>query len=71
MGLGFALAATQVAEVMREANPEAAGFEFKAAISGLSVLLSLGFCLFIGLFFGIYPARRASLLSPIEALRHE
>ncbi|MFA5757270.1 MAG: FtsX-like permease family protein, partial [Smithellaceae bacterium] len=40
-------------------------------ISTYSILLSFGFSGLVGIFFGFYPAYKASLMNPIDALRHE
>ena len=40
-------------------------------IAPWSIFLSLGISLGVGLLFGVYPARRAAHMDPIEALRHE
>jgi putative ABC transport system permease protein len=40
-------------------------------ISADAVALAVAFSVGVGLFFGIWPARRASRLDPIEALRHD
>jgi len=40
-------------------------------ISWVTAFIALGFSSLVGIFFGFYPARKASLLDPIEALRYE
>jgi putative ABC transport system permease protein len=45
--------------------------EWNFALSPTMILASLGFSMFIGVVFGVWPARTASKLKPVEALRFE
>ena len=58
LGLGGSRAISYFAEWRTLVNPE-------------SIVIAFGFAAGIGIFFGFYPARKASRLDPIEALRYE
>ena len=61
-GEGMAILAVKIAKVVPE---------WPSVISSQWVLISISFSALIGISFGLYPAIKASSLSPIEALRTE
>jgi len=47
------------------------GYRWDFVISLSSIIVAIGLSTLIGVIFGYYPAKRASRLSPIDALRYE
>jgi putative ABC transport system permease protein len=45
--------------------------ELEPRIAPWSIIASLAISIGVGVLFGLYPARRAAMMDPIEALRHE
>ncbi|MDO4466113.1 MAG: ABC transporter permease [Bacillota bacterium] len=46
-------------------------YQISAFPSLITVLVAVGFSMFVGVFFGYYPAKKASDMDPIDALRYE
>ena len=62
LGIGIGIAGTVVLSAFTQ---------WPTLFSVNAILLAFLFSGSVGVFFGFYPARKASLLSPIEALRYE
>ncbi len=62
LGIGLGGAAVWLVKTLTEWN---------AVVTPGSVILSMGISCLTGVVFGLYPARRAAAMDPIEALRHE
>ncbi len=60
-----------VAGGLGTANWLANRFQWPVLIQPDVIVVSVGFSALVGIVFGIYPARRASKLDPIDALRFE
>ena len=76
-GLGCPWVLVGLRDLLREVSPGAtAGLpdivsNATPVVMPWSIALAFGISVLIGILFGIYPARRAAYLDPIEALRHE
>jgi len=65
LGSGFGLGMSQL---IHQLAPDSL---FSSVVAPASVIWALTFASAVGVFFGVYPAYRASRLDPVEALRYE
>jgi putative ABC transport system permease protein len=69
--VGLALGVSASAGVTMAINAWSTGSDWPVVVSIPAGLIAIGFAAMVGIFFGFYPALRASRLDPIDALRYE
>lgn len=62
IGVGLGIQAGKLLCIMEEVTP---------IVTPKSIIISMGFSMMVGVFFGYYPAKRAAQMNPIDALRYE
>ncbi len=69
--IGFAVGVGGSAGVTMLINHFSSGTDWPIMISLPAAGIAIAFASIVGIFFGYYPAKRASKMNPIDALRHE
>jgi putative ABC transport system permease protein len=69
--VGIALGVLASVGITTAINSFSSGSDWPVVVSFRAAVIAMLFAAGVGVFFGFYPARRASQLDPIEALRYE
>ena len=71
LGILLGVAGAQLVPKLPIWKAMSSGGEWESVISYESIVVSFVFSCAVGIFFGLYPALKASRLNPVEALRYE